>query len=52
MNFKGEQPLVDAAFLAQAILRAPNALWKSLDARVRRQIINALKTTTCRNADQ
>jgi hypothetical protein len=45
MNFKGEQPLVDAAFLAQAIMRAPNALWKSLDARVQRQIVDALKTT-------
>jgi hypothetical protein len=46
MNFKsGEQPLVDAAFLAQAILRAPNVLSKSLGHRVQRQIVNALNTT-------
>src|SRR3954454_17389129 len=46
MNFKsGEQPLVDAAFLAQAILRAPTALWKSLERRVQRQIADALNTT-------
>src|SRR3954470_21817423 len=46
MNFKsGEQPLVDAAFFAQAILRAPNVLWKSLGHRVQRQIVNALNTT-------
>lgn len=46
MNFhEGGQPLVDAAFLAQGILRAPAILWKPLDARVRRQIIEALKST-------
>ena len=33
MNFThGAQPVVDAAFLALAILRAPNELWKKLDA--------------------
>ena len=43
MNFhEGAQPLVDAAFLAQGILRAPAALWRPLDARVRRQMIEAL----------
>ena len=32
-NFiSGLQPLVDAAFLAQALLRAPNALWHQLDS--------------------
>src|SRR6185436_17278485 len=31
LNFtEGGQPLVDAAFLAHAILRAPRALWSSL----------------------
>lgn len=43
MNFsKGGQPLVDAAFLAQAMLRAPNELWGKLDPRVRRNVVAAL----------
>lgn len=43
MNFsKGAQPLVDAAFLAQALLRAPTELWQKLDARVQRNVIAAL----------
>ena len=46
MNFSdGGQPLVDAAFLAQAILRAPNALWEPLAPRVKKQIIDALKSS-------
>ena len=46
MNFhQGGQPLVDAAFLAQGILRAPAVLWQPLDARVRRQIVDAFKAT-------
>jgi len=46
MNFdRGGQPLVDTAFLAQAILRAPSVLWQPLDARVQRQIIDALKSS-------
>jgi hypothetical protein len=46
MNFhNGGQPLVDAAFLAQAILRAPRTLWTSLDTRVQRQVIAALKSS-------
>jgi hypothetical protein len=44
MNFsQGSQPIVDAAFLAQGILRAPSVLWQPLDPRVQRQIIEALK---------
>lgn len=39
------QILVDAAFLAQAILRAPNALWRSLSDQVKDQLIRALKMT-------
>ncbi len=36
MNFAhGRQPLVDTAFLAQALLRAPRQLWEPLDARVK-----------------
>ena len=42
-NFsKGRQPLVDAAFLAQAMLRAPNELWRKLDARVKKNVVAAL----------
>ncbi len=46
LNFtKGGQPLVDAAFLAQALLRAPAALWQPLDPRVQANLIAALKST-------
>ena len=46
MNFtKGGQPLVDAAFMAQGILRAPGVLWNSLDPRVKSQVVQALKST-------
>jgi len=46
MNFNvGQQPLVDVAFLAQAILRASGALWQPLDPRVRRQLVAALKSS-------
>jgi hypothetical protein len=44
MNFhNGGQALVDTAFLAQGILRAPVALWDALDGRLRRHIVEALK---------
>ncbi|WGU93900.1 DUF2264 domain-containing protein [Paenibacillus dendritiformis] len=46
LNFsEGYQPLVDAAFLAQALLRAPEALWKPLGDRVRQQVVHALGET-------
>lgn len=46
MNFSdGNQPLVDAAFLAEGILRARDALWNRLDQRVKRQLIDALKSS-------
>lgn len=46
MNFiEGGQPLVDTAFLAHGILRAPQVLWEPLDARVKQNIISALKST-------
>ena len=46
MNFSaGGQPLVDTAFLAQGILRAPAVLWKPLEPRVKNQIIAALKSS-------
>lgn len=46
MNFTdGGQPLVDAAFLAHAILRAPNVLWKQLDNVTKQQLILAIKSS-------
>jgi hypothetical protein len=46
MNFTTErQPLVDAAFLAQGLLRAPRSLRTALDATTRRQLISALEST-------
>lgn len=43
MNFADErQPLVDAAFLAQGILRAPRALWADLDAETQDYVIDAM----------
>jgi hypothetical protein len=46
MNFTaGGQPLVDTAFLAQGILRAPKVLWEPLEPRVKKQIVAALKSS-------
>jgi hypothetical protein len=46
LNFTRErQPLVDAAFLAQAVLRAPQALRESLDAGAKKNLISALQST-------
>lgn len=46
MNFNdGLQPLVDASYLALAILRAPNQLWFPLDSSVRGNILAALDAT-------
>lgn len=46
MNFnKGGQPVVDAAFLAEALLRAPHQLWDNLNAQTKQQLIAALKST-------
>jgi len=46
MNFKdGSQPLVDTAFLAQGILRARSVLWERLDSRIRRQVVEAMKSS-------
>ena len=46
MNFThGGQPLVDAAFLAQGILRAPLLLWQSLEPRVQQQVVQTLKSS-------
>ena len=45
MNFSEGygQSLVDTAFLAHAILRAPDALYRTLDKRVRHNIAEALR---------
>ncbi|OMF24940.1 hypothetical protein BK133_21945 [Paenibacillus sp. FSL H8-0548] len=49
MNFSdGFQPIVDAAFLAQAILRAPVELGEKLEQRVRANVVAALKQTRSR----
>jgi len=46
MNFtRGGQPLVDAAFLAQGLLRAGPGWWGRLPPRVQAQVIAALKAT-------
>jgi hypothetical protein len=46
MNFsKGGQPLVDAAFLAHALIRSPEKLWGGLDSRARQNLITALLST-------
>ncbi|MCX2678677.1 DUF2264 domain-containing protein [Galbibacter sp. EGI 63066] len=46
MNFtKGGQPLVDAAFLAEALIRAPNQLWERLDSSTQHNIIKEFKKT-------
>jgi hypothetical protein len=45
MNFStGRQPLVDAAFLAQALLRAPDALYRSLDRKTEGNLLAALRS--------
>lgn len=46
MNFVNDkQPLVDAAFFAQALLRAPKQLWEPLDAVTKENVITALKSS-------
>lgn len=46
MNFtQGGQPLVDAAFLAHGVLRAPDALGKQLDPATQANLVRALQAT-------
>jgi hypothetical protein len=51
MNWSGrpdavpQQPLVDAAYVAHALLRAPESLWNPLTARVKGQLLEALRST-------
>lgn len=39
------QPLVDAAFLAEGILRAPTQIWNRLDKDTQNRLVNELKKT-------
>lgn len=43
--YKGDQPLVDAAFLCLGILQAKNQLWNNLDGTVRHNFVQAIKRT-------
>ena len=46
MNFnKGQQPVVDAAFLSLAIVRAPTELWQKLDQTTKHNVIAALQSS-------
>jgi hypothetical protein len=46
MNFtRDRQPLVDAAFLAQGLLRAPRTLGDQLEPATKRQLVGALEST-------
>ena len=46
VNFnKGQQPLVDTAFLALALLRAPKQLWGQLNEEQRANVVAALKAS-------
>ena len=46
MNFsEGGQPVVDTAFLALGLLRAPNQLWGKLDSQQRGNVVAALKSS-------
>jgi hypothetical protein len=49
MNFAdGYQPIVDAAFLSNAIIRAPKELFGKLDERVQQNVVRCLKSTRSR----
>ena len=46
LNFnQGRQPLVDAAFLAHGLLRAPQQLWGRLDEQTKARLVEELKST-------
>ena len=49
LNFRKEkQPIVDAAYLAQAFLRAPNGLWYPLDDITKKRVITEFKALRTR----
>lgn len=50
LNFRTEsQPIVDAAYMAQAFLRAPKALWEPLDAVTKARVIEEFKALRTRS---
>ncbi|MCD2421887.1 DUF2264 domain-containing protein [Niabella pedocola] len=50
LNFKKQsQPIVDAAYLSHAFLRAPKALWQPLDTVTKRRYIDAFKSLRTRS---
>jgi hypothetical protein len=50
LNFRTEQqPLVDAAFLAQGFLRAPKALWEPLDSLTKKRVVEEFKSLRTRS---
>lgn len=51
LNFRTEgQPIVDAAFVAHAFLRAPKALWEPLDSLTKHRFIEEFKSLRNRKA--
>ena len=44
-DVRHSQPLVDAAFLAEGVLRAPTQIWGRLDGKTRRHLVDARKTS-------
>jgi hypothetical protein len=49
LNFtKWDQPIVDAAYLAEAFMRAPKALWQPLDSVTKQRYIEKFKSLRCR----
>lgn len=53
LNFSyGFQPIVDAAFLAQGILRAPDELWEPLSDETKERLLNAMRETRTRKPGQ
>ena len=51
LNFRTEQqPLVDAAFMAQGFLRAPKAFWEPLDSVTKRRVVEEFKSLRNRSA--
>jgi hypothetical protein len=50
MNYRTEgQPIVDAAYVAQAFLRAPKALWEPLDELTKKRFVEEFKTLRTRS---
>ena len=49
LNFRTEQqPIVDAAFIAQAFLRAPKELWEPLDSITKKRFVEEFKSLRTR----